>query len=97
MIKLMEYIRLKGIGQVRIPSRHAREIAVFTPSLFRLQATIEDKEAEHAEAISALQAKHSSEMQKNKALLAASEATNTDLQKEVCGGEGGREGRGEGG
>ena len=42
-----------------------------------------DKDSDHTEATGALRAKHSSEIQKNKALLAASEATNTDLQKEV--------------
>lgn len=54
----------------------------YKEEIAKLQAGLEDKEAEHAEAMRGLHTKHSSEIQKNKALLAASEATNTDLQKE---------------
>lgn len=49
----------------------------------RLEALLADKESEHSEAIATLKTKQHSEMQKNKELFAASEATNTDLQKEV--------------
>lgn len=40
------------------------------------------KDSDHREAISSLQAKHSTEIQTLKNLLASSEANNTDLQKE---------------
>ena len=55
------------------------------PPPFRLQTALAEKESDYAEAMSAMEAKHNSEMQKTKELLAASEATNTDLQKEVSG------------
>ena len=56
-----------------------------SPSLFssRMQSLLAEKESDHQEAVAALKSKHNSEMQTNKELLAASEATNTDLQKEV--------------
>ena len=50
---------------------------------FRLQSQLSEKESDHKEAISSLESKHSVEIQNLKKLLASSEATNTDLQKEV--------------
>ena len=43
-----------------------------------------EKESDHREAVTSLESKHSAEIQNLKKLLASSEATNTDLQKEVC-------------
>ena len=42
-----------------------------------------EKESDHREAISNQESKHSAEIGNLKKLLANSEATNTDLQKEV--------------
>ena len=49
----------------------------------RLQAQLEEKEADMKETISSLQHKHQTELQRVKEMLAATETTNTDLQKEV--------------
>ena len=49
----------------------------------RLRSVLAEKESDHADSISSLQAKHATEIQTLKELLASSEANNTDLQKEV--------------
>ncbi len=51
----------------------------------RLEETIAKKEADHQDAVATMKMKHQTEIQKNKELFAASEAANTDLQKEVRG------------
>ena len=49
----------------------------------RLKSALEEKDIDNTEAISSMEMKQNSEMQKMKELFAKSENTNTDLQKEV--------------
>ena len=59
---------------------------IFTISRhLRLQAQLEEKEADLKDSVSSLQTKHTAELQRLKEMLAATETTNTDLQKEVSG------------
>ena len=51
--------------------------------MIRLQAQLQEKETDHSESIKSLEAKHSTEVQTLKELLATSESTNTELQTEV--------------
>ena len=48
----------------------------------RLRSELTSKESEYQDAISSFQSKHSTEIQNLKKLLGASEANNTDLQRE---------------
>ena len=70
---------------VREDGREREREKPFYHSCFssRLQTQLAEKESDHSEAVSSLQSKHSAEIQNLKKLLASSEATNTDLQKEV--------------
>lgn len=49
----------------------------------RLRSQLAEMESDHSETMSSVQAKHSTEIQTLKELLASSEAHSTDLQKEV--------------
>ena len=51
--------------------------------MIRLQGQLQEKETDHSESIKSLEAKHSTEVQSLKELLATSESTNTELQTEV--------------
>jgi serine/threonine-protein kinase MRCK len=48
----------------------------------KLQAQLEEKEADLKDSVSSLRTKHTAELQRLKEMLAATETTNTDLQKE---------------
>ena len=52
-------------------------------SPLRLRDQLADKEADLRDTVSSLHSKHNAEIQSLKEILAATEATNADLQKEV--------------